>query len=367
MKRKVGIINSGGDCPGLNTVIDAIVRSLEKKVDIYGFLRGFEGLLSNDYKKLNTQITSIYKFTGGTFLKSVNKGNFASKKKMGQIQKIPKENIDKALDNYNNLGLEALIVLGGDGTVEVAHQFAIKGVKIIGVPKSIDNDLKETDYTFGFHTAVETATQALDKLDTTSYSHDRVMILEVMGRNSGWISLYSGIAGGANIVLIPEIPFSWQEILRVIKERNHNCKKNTLIVVSEGSRALDEEIKVKQIGSKASEYSLGGVGDHIAKFLNQDPQIEARCTTLGHLQRGGSPSSFDRVLSRSFGAYAGKLFLEKKYGNMVVYKKGDVTHTSLQKCIHQVKTVDPNSDMIRVARQIGVSFGDIHTSSTRYT
>jgi 6-phosphofructokinase 1 len=360
-KKKIGIINSGGDCPGLNTVIDAVVKSLKfefDEVEILGFYKGFEGLLEKKYIELTPEVTSPYKFEGGTFLKSVNKGNFATKQGLGKKRIIPEEIIQTTVNNYKDLGLDCLVVLGGDGTMSIISALEEHGLEVIGVPKSIDNDLLNTDFTFGFYTAVEIATEALDRLETTAYSHDRVMILEVMGRNAGWISLFSGLAGGANIILIPEIPFEYKNILDFIKQRNQKGKQNTLIVVAEGASAKDEEVTLKNNFGESSESLLGGVGEKLEKILNKESGIEARSTVLGHIQRGGSPTSFDRVISRNMGVHATNLIKQGKFGNMVIFKDGKIQEEEISKCVNRLKLVDPKSTEVQTARKIGVCFGD---------
>lgn len=358
---RIGFINSGGDCPGLNTVMDTVVKILSPKYEILGFYKGFEGLLAANYLTLTPEISNQNKFLGGTILKSVNKGNFAIKTGlMGQTANLDPKVIAKTKENYDKLGLEALVVLGGDGSLSVATELIKVGINIIAVPKSIDNDLSETDFTFGFQTAVHIATDALDRLETTARSHDRVMILELMGRHAGWITLYSGIAGGADMILIPEIEFSYQKILEFLKNRIKSGKTSTLIAVSEGAASLDRNITTKNIGSSSSETALGGIGENLATYLNNfhEFEIEARSTSLGHIQRGGSPVAFDRVLSISLGAKAAELIIQKNYGRMASYTNGQVCSVEIAKAVNKTKLVDPQSELIRMARNIGISFGD---------
>jgi len=357
-KKRVGIITGGGDCPGLNAVIDSAVKCLENDYEILGFYKGFEGLLNKDYILLDRVYTNSYRFSGGTILKSVNSGNFPGKIGLGEKSLIQPEIVAKTIENYNELGLEGLIVLGGDGTLTVAQEFYQRGLNIVGVPKSIDNDLQGTDFTFGFLTAVDIATDALDRLDTTAYSHDRVMILEVMGRNAGWIGLYSGLAGGANMILIPEIPFRWESVLEVIENRYKQGKTSSLIVVSEGAMSQDGKVYTSTSGGKSSETLLGGIGDEIARFLNNYPEIDSRCTRLGHVQRGGTPNAIDRILSRQFGAYAAQLFKNKEYGQMVIYRNNTLESFPIKSSISKLKSVEKDGMMVKLARNMGVSFGD---------
>jgi 6-phosphofructokinase 1 len=354
--KKIGLVTGGGDCPGLNTVIDSLVKSLDSEYEILGFFRGFEGVLGNDFKLLDRHYTNQSRFDGGTILKSTNKGNFASKTKNGEIQQIDLEILKKSKAVYDNHRLDCLVVLGGDGTMAAASQLQEQGVNIIGIPKSIDNDLYGTELTFGFQTAVEIATEALDRLETTAKSHDRTMILEVMGRNAGWIGLYSGIAGGANIILIPEIPFDIKAIYEVIEKRKEVGKGNTLIVVSEGCFPSHGHKRYSSAGGESSEILLGGIGEFIAKQLN-DRDIDSRATRLGHIQRGGTPVSMDRILSIQMGSYAATLVKQEKYGFMIGYNGGSLSEQPLIECISQMKLVNPESKIIELTKQMGVSFG----------
>jgi ATP-dependent phosphofructokinase / diphosphate-dependent phosphofructokinase len=358
MKKRVGIINSGGDCPALNTVIDAVVKGLDEEYEVIGFYKGFEGLLSNDYISLDRVYTSEHRWIGGTFLKSVNKGHFPGKIGHGQTSPADEAVIKEAYKNYQDLGLEGLIVIGGDGTLSMANNLQEYGFNIVGVPKSIDNDLLFTDFTFGFHTAVEITQEALDRLHTTATSHERVMILEVMGRDAGWIGLYSGIAGGANMILIPEIPFSYEKIKDFIMQRRDHKRMSSIIVVSEGAMPVNGEVSLKDNGGSSSEVLLGGISEQIAKYLNTLDDIEARATILGHVQRGGSPNSFDRILGTRYGSEAANLFKQGKYGKMVAYKNNDVIEVDIADAVKELKLVDPKSQIVKEARDMGISFGD---------
>jgi 6-phosphofructokinase 1 len=357
MQKRVGIINGGGDCPGLNTVIDSVVRVLYPDYEVLGFMRGFEGLLRKQYISLTPRYTGQYKFEGGTFLKTVNKGSFAAKTGGGDENVIDENIINETVKHYEGFELEGLICLGGDGSMSAAQQLIDRGLNIVGVPKSIDNDLTGTDFTFGFQTAVEIATEALDRLNTTAYSHDRVMILEVMGRNAGWIGLYSGIAGGANVILIPELEFDIEMVKQHIKDRTLQGQKSALIVVSEGAIPKNGEVVTKNSGH-ASEILLGGISHQIEAALNEDPEIESRATILGHIQRGGSPCGFDRLLSRSLGSHAAHLFMQKNFGQLVTYKAGQIGSCSIKDAIAQIKRIENDSSLIKMAKGMGISFGD---------
>lgn len=357
MKRRVGIINSGGDCPGLNTVIDAVVKNLSNDYEILGFIKGFEGLLVNEYKILEKSFTSPNRWIGGTFLKSVNKGHFPGKIGRGEATQADLAVINQAKKNYDALGLEGLIIIGGDGTLSMGNNLQEYGFKVVGVPKSIDNDLDFTDFTFGFHTAIEITTEALDRLHTTATSHERVMVLEVMGRHAGWIGLYSGISGGANIILIPEIPFEFENVKKFIEARIARGRKSSLIVVSEGAITKDGKATYKDVSGSTSEARLGGIGEQVADYLSQNG-IEARSNVLGHLQRGGSPNSFDRVLSTLLGTEAANLFRDKKWGQMVTYKNNEIHEIAIADAVKNLKLVDPNSQIVKQARSVGIGFGD---------
>ena len=358
MRRRVGIINSGGDCPGLNTVIDGIVKNLTPDYDVIGFIKGFEGLWANEFILLDRNFTSERRWVGGTFLKSVNKGHFPGKIGTGQTTRAEEEVILQALENYKKLNLEGLFIIGGDGTLSMGNALQEYGFNIIGVPKSIDNDLDKTDFTFGFYTAVDTAVWALDKLHTTTTSHDRVMILEVMGRGAGWIALYSGISGGANMILIPEIEFSYEKIIETLTERKARDRKSSIIVVAEGAKPKGGVLSTRQNGSVSSEVVLGGIGEQLAAYLNKNTEFEARSNSLGHIQRGGSPNAFDRVLSTMFGTGAANLFREKKFGKMVAYQNNQIVEVDIADAVKQLRLVDPNGQMVQLAKSVGIGFGD---------
>ncbi len=357
-KPKIGILNGGGDCAGLNTVIDAVVKSLDADYELIGFLRGFEGLFANDFIPLNRSLTSFNRWIGGSILKSVNKGNFPGKIAGGEFNSIETQIIQQAFENYQNLGLSALIVLGGDGTLYTAHQLQEFGFKIIGIPKSIDNDLASTDYTFGFQTAVEIANDALERLHTTGQSHDRVMILEVMGRSAGWIALNAGIAGSANIILLPEIPFKMEKILEVLEARKKMGKLNSTIVVSEAAHPIDHEFITKNVGKTTAEVKLGGIGDYLEKYINENSSFEARSTVLGHIQRGGSPNSFDKILSTQLGAFAGLMLRNGQFGQMAAFQNNQIVAIPIGDAVLKIKTVSPESQIVQLAKQVGISFGE---------
>ena len=326
--------------------------------ELISFLRGFEGLYTDDWVKLSRDTTSKNRWIGGSILKSVNKGNFPGKIAGGEFNQIEQKIIQKAFEVYQKHELECLIVLGGDGTLYTAFQLQDFGFRVIGIPKSIDNDLAATDYTFGFQTAVEIANEALGRLHTTGQSHDRVMILEVMGRSAGWIALNAGIAGSANIILLPEIPFRLEKILEVLENRKKIGKLHAMIVVSEAAHPIDHELITKDIGKATAEVKLGGIGDYLEKFINQNTDFEARSTVLGHIQRGGSPNSFDKILSTQLGSFAGIMFRNSQFGQMAALQNGQIIAVPLGDAVLKIKSVDKNSQIIKLAKQVGISFGD---------
>ena len=361
MTKRIGILNSGGDCAGLNTVIDAVVKGLGDDYDVIGFYKGYEGLLENNYVQLDKAYTSQHRWIGGTILKSTNKGRFPSKQNDDPFDSEEIENITKAYDNYQSLGLEGLIVLGGDGTLYTAYRLQEFGFKIIGVPKSIDNDLAATDFTFGFHSAVEKANIAINDLHTTASSHERVMVLEVMGRNAGWIALYAGIAGGANIILIPEIPFDFESIKTFLDYRFSQLNKSTIIVVSESAMSLDgfqSFVPRLEDNNTRNTVRYTGLGDSIASFVNENTQYEARSVSLGHIQRGGCPIAFDKVLCSLLGAFAAELAIKGEFGQMAAYVNNKIVSVELGRAVLDLKLVNPQGQTIQLAKSMGISFGD---------
>ena len=357
---RIGVLNSGGDCPGLNAVINGVVGAADKLGwEVLGFRDGFEGLLpeGGDYMILTPDDTSIVAGLGGTILGTTNKGNFAAKIGKGDVAKIPAEIMDKARENVNNLGLGGLIVIGGDGSLTTALQMSEEGFNIVGVPKTIDNDLQATSMTFGFDSAVSSVVDALDRLHTTAQSHKRVMVLEVMGRHAGWIALWGAIGGGANAVLIPEVDASIEKVADFIMEREAQGKRSSLVVVAEGAKLLDGGI-ITRCEGEASEVSLGGAGELVAKELVRLTGKDTRSCTLGHLQRGGSPTALDRVLSARFGVQAVKLIAERRFGRMVSYKSSEVGSVPIAAAVNHLRLVDPEGEVVQTARALGICLGE---------
>ena len=360
MRERIGILTGGGDCPGLNTVIRAVVKCATKRGwDTIGFLDGFEGMLEPlRYRPLHYKEMDALLFVGGTVLGTSNKGRFAAKTGHGESNRIPREILDQAKANLQQLGLRALVVVGGDGSLSTAQQLFEHGVPLVGVPKTIDNDLEATTLTFGFDSAVACATDALDRLRTTAQSHDRVMVLEVMGRYTGWIAVTAGISGGGDVILIPEIPFRYDSVCAKVAEREREGKHFTLVVVAEGAREHGKDYVTAGSAEKNREARLGGIGAVVAAEIQKRTGKETRVCVLGHLQRGGAPTSFDRLLCTRFGARAVQLIAEEKYGYMVALRPPDTVAVRLSEAVGRLRSVPPNGDIVQTARALGISFGD---------
>lgn len=359
-KMRIGVLNSGGDCPGLNAVIHGVVGAADALGwEVIGFRDGFEGLLPpGDFTILNPHSTTGILKLGGTILGTVNEGNFAGKTSGGVVNSIPQENIEKAKATLKLLECRALVVIGGDGSLTTGLQLLDNGIPVVGVPKTIDNDLQATAMTFGFDSAVHSVVDALDRLHTTADSHKRVMVLEVMGRDAGWIALHGGIAGGADVILIPEIPFTYENVANRIKQRGNNGLHSTLIVVAEGIKRPGTDLPFYKEVSETRENKLGGAGETVAYEVQRLTGKQTRACVLGHLQRGGAPTALDRILGVRFGVKAVKLIQEGKFGHMVSYQSYHVDSVPIQEAVSQVKLVQPSSEVVDAARAIGIIFGD---------
>ncbi len=360
--KKIALLTGGGDCPGLNAVIRAVTRTaiLKYGYEVVGYKFGYRGLYNNDIIPLNLETVSGILHKGGTILYSSNKDNLFNYQLEENGVTVKKDVSDVAVENLKKEGVDALIVIGGDGTLTSARDFGRKGVNVIGVPKTIDNDLAATDVTFGFNSALDVATEALDRLHTTAESHHRIMILEVMGRNAGWIALESGIAGSADVILIPEIPYDINKVVEKIKGRRQNGKLFTIIAVAEGAKPEGGNVVVSKIVNDSPDpVRLGGIANKLAFDLEQlVKDHEIRSTVLGHTQRGGNTSTFDRILSTRYGVAAVELINQGKFGNMVCLRGNDISYESLENVIGKDKNVDPEGELVKVARSIGISFGD---------
>ncbi len=355
----IGILTGGGDAPGLNAVIRAVVKTAtcEHGMRVIGIEDGFEGLLDETRTRLLSpgDVRGLLP-RGGTILGTRNKGNFVERACEGKPRDV--ESVyQEAISNMKIVGIDALVVLGGEGTLTIANEFAKRGVPVCGVPKTIDNDLACTELTFGFVTALDIATEALDRLHTTAESHDRVMILEVMGRHAGWIALHSGIAGGADVILIPEIPFSLEAVAEKIRARDISGSNFSIIVVAEGAMEIGHDLVYQDKGDSLRAPRLGGIGQHLQQDLENLTGKETRCVVLGHLQRGGRPNAFDRMLATNYGSAAVRALSRGESGVMVALQAGDVVTVPLTEAIKNIKTVPPNGQLVRTARDTGISFG----------
>ena len=364
---RIGILTSGGDCPGLNAVIRGAVKSCgQLDYDCIGFLKGYEGLFDPvQYVALNRQNTGGILNQGGTILGSTNKGRFAATVGVSDRVELPRELLTGVAGTIEQLGLTGLICIGGDGSLAVAQQFHEFGIPVVGVPKTIDNDLSATAFTFGFDSAVTCATDALDRLHTTAASHERIMVLEVMGRHAGWIALHAGIAGGGDVILIPEIPWTFENVCHKILHRESQGKRFTLVVVAEGAHLPGGEIVGEmRIGRQTR---LGGVGNCVAAEIERRLHRETRTCVLGHLQRGGPPTTFDRVLATQFGAHAVRLVVEQRFGQMICYRPPDIDSVPIIEAVNRLSQVDPRGATVQAARALGISFGDLPADESPFT
>src|SRR6266516_773829 len=358
MKPRIGVLTSGGDCPGLNAVLRGVVLAAEKLGwEVIGFRDGFEGLLPpGDQVVLDRKSIDGIMALGGTIIGTTNRGHFIAKVGAGDRAAVPGEVIAQAREILNTLGIKSLIIIGGDGSMTTALQLQEAGINCIGVPKTIDNDLEATAMTFGFDSAVDVVMDALYRLHTTAISHKRVMVVEVMGRHAGWIALHGGIAGGADIILIPEIPFDYGRIAAAIKARDAAGNLGSLVVIAEGARPKDGQ-QVKR-ETKDGEFRLGGIGEIVAREIAQRTGKETRSCVLGHLQRGGAPTTLDRILGTRFGVKAVQLANEEHFGSMVSYQNYQVRHVPIADAVNRLRLVPPNGEMVQTARDVEISFGD---------
>jgi 6-phosphofructokinase 1 len=359
--KKIAVLTGGGDCPGLNAVIRAVSKTAmhDYGIEVWGIEDGYNGLITRRARKFDNLAVSGILTVGGSILGCSNKDNpFAQPMKVnGEIQY---KNVSVECVQYmRDMEWDAMICIGGDGTMNISNKFMGMGVNIVGVPKTIDNDLAATDYTFGFNTAVATATEAIDKLHSTAMSHHRVMIVEMMGRYAGWLALEAGIAGGGDVILLPEIPFDIQYVADYCLDRSHKGKRFSIVVVSEGAKPKGGEMVVaRTVPESPDPIRLGGIGHKIAHELEQITGLSCRATVLGHLQRGGSPTAYDRILSTRFGHAAARLVAEGRFGRMVSLRGHDVVDVPIEDAIAKLKLVPPDHPLIAAGRSIGTCFGD---------
>jgi len=358
--KRIGILTGGGDCPGLNAVIRSIAKPALSffNAKVIGILDGFEGFVEGRMRELTKlDVTGIVN-VGGTILGTSNKGDPFHFPRESASGITITDCSDLVLEHYQQWGLDALIAIGGDGTMNIAHKLTGMGLNIIGVPKTIDNDLEATDITFGHDSALQIATEAIDRLQTTASSHHRVIVIEVMGRYAGWIALGSGLAGGADVILIPEIPFQWQTIFDFVWKRSKGARYS-IICVAEGAKPANGNLIIKEKDVKRTDpIRLGGIGEIVAARIQDETRLETRVTVLGHVQRGGSPTAFDRILGTKFGAMALQAASRGEFGCMVSLIGRDVVTVKLEDAIRRQRLVPPDSQMVIAARAVGVCFGD---------
>jgi ATP-dependent phosphofructokinase / diphosphate-dependent phosphofructokinase len=350
--RCIGICTGGGDAPGLNAVIRAAVKSafLKYKWKVIGIPDGFDGLIwpEKSYELTLKDVSGILP-RGGTILGTTNRGNPFKYCTLENDKEVTRDISDEVIANSRKLGIDAVISIGGEGSQSIALELFRRGMKIVGVPKTIDNDLSATEVTFGFDTALTTATDAVDKIHTTAESHHRIMVVEVMGRDAGWIALEAGIAGGAHVILIPEIPFTIESVCKFVKQRESYGKRFTIMVVAEGIK-LPLELKENR--------RAGSVGNLIGNAIASSANKEVRISVLGHIQRGGTPTAYDRILATRFGVAAVDLIAEGGFGKMVCLRNERIEAVDIAQAIGKLKTVDPDSQLVQAAKAIGISFGD---------
>ena len=361
MKRRIGLLTAGGDCPGLNAAIRGVARAAYEMFDteIVGITDGFNGLIRGDFREMSSREFSGILTRGGTILGT-------SRTPYRDMRVVGEDNIDKVKamkDNYKWMKLDCLVTLGGNGTHKTANLLSEEGLNVIGLPKTIDNDIWGTDVTFGFHTAADIATEVIDRIHTTADSHGRVMVVELMGNKAGWLTLQAGIAGGADVVLLPEIPYDINSVARAVEARNAKKKSFSIIAVAEGALSREEAALKKRDRVNDNPYKT--VSHRIAEQIQQLTGLESRAVVPGHIQRGGSPSPFDRVLSTQFGVHAAQLIRDGKYGVTVAMKGGEVSDNPLKEVAGKTKFVPADHQMVATARRIGIVFGDSAAGKTR--
>ncbi len=357
MKKRIGILTSGGDCPGLNAAIRGVAKASYElfDCDFIGIQDGYYGLIHGNYKEMSPKDFSGILTRGGTILGT-------RRTPFKQMRKIDADGIDKVknmVENYKKLKLDCLVTLGGNGTHKNANLLREEGLNVIGLPKTIDNDIYGTDITFGFHSAVDIATEVIDRIHTTADSHDRVMLIELMGHKAGWLTLYAGIAGGADVVLIPEIPYSEEAVFKALEDRHSKGKDFSIIAVAEGALSKEEaEMSKKEFKNYRDEMHYQTVSYRLADQITQKLGLETRVTIPGHQQRGGSPSPYDRVLATKLGAYAAQLIKEERYGNTVSIVNNRLQATPLEYMAAKLKVVQRDDDLVKTGESVGLTFGE---------
>ncbi|MBR9990181.1 MAG: ATP-dependent 6-phosphofructokinase [Gemmatimonadetes bacterium] len=359
--RRIALSTGGGDAPGLNAVIRAIVLAATRRGwEVLGVRKGFGGLLNDDtILRLDVEAVRGITHLGGTILGTTNRGNpFEWPVTQPDGTLTTTDRSDEVLQAVDRLGIDAMIMIGGDGTLRIAQGLALKGLPVVGVPKTIDNDLAVTQVTFGFHTAVQTATDAIDKLHSTAESHERVMVVEVMGRNTGWIALHSGISGTADVILIPEIPYDIDRVLEKITSRYTIGRNFAIVVAAEGALPADGTEVLVEDAKPGAAKRYGGIAEQLGRVIAERTPHEVRTLVLGHLQRGGSPITYDRLVALRFGAAAVRCVEQRQFGTMVALHPPDIKAVPLEDAVRQIKTVPLDSDTVQTARDLGISLGD---------
>ena len=358
--KRIGVLTGGGDCPGLNAVLRAVVKTADNDYDVkvIGFNDGYEGLIENRYRELSNRDVSGILTRGGTILGTSNRADPFRYPVLQGEEYVYLDRSTQAVRNFEALGLDALVAIGGDGTMAASAGMMELGLPIVGVPKTIDNDLVGTDVTFGFDSAVVTATDAIDKIHTTAQSHHRVMIVEVMGRYAGWLALSSGLAGGGDIILIPEFPYDIEAVCNAVKERNAAGKRFSIVVVGEGAHPAGGEMVVdRRIETSPDAIRLGGVSRQVAAQIEGLTNLECRVTILGHLLRGGSPTAFDRILATRYGTEAVHMVMRGEMGQMVAMKGSNIGSTPMSEVAGKLRTVTPDHPLVKAALSLGVCVG----------
>ena len=365
---RIGILTAGGDCPGLNAVIRGVQRTAAGlDLETIGFLRGYEGLIDPvTYVNLDRRSTTGILTRGGTILGSTNRGRFAATKGVDERMCIDPQILDCCRRTFEQLGLIGLICVGGEGSLSIAQQLFEAELPVVGVPKTIDNDLSCTAFTFGFDSAISCATDAIDRLHTTAESHNRILVLEVMGRHAGWIALHAGIAGGADVILIPEITWSFDNVCAKILQRDAHGAHYTLIVVAEGAHLPDGTLVGETNNPGDRQRRLGGVGEVVAREIEWRTHRETRVCVLGHLQRGGAPTAFDRMLATQFGSHAVRLIAQQRFGEMVCYTPPMIESVPIAMAVASLARVNPVGSAVSAAKALGISFGDCPTLTSPF-
>ena len=363
--KRVGVLSGGGDCPGINAVIRAVSKSLMRdyNIEVIGIQDGFQGLIGNNYRPLDWDAVSGILQQGGTILGTSNKANPFQVPVKKEGETIYEDYSEQTVKNARAMGLDAVVCIGGDGTMTVAHGLMEKGLRVVGVPKTIDNDLYGTDVTFGHDTAVSIAADAIDRIHTTAMSHHRVMIVETMGRYTGWLTLGAGLASGADVIIIPELEYDLDTICRIVKERSFRGRKFSIVAVAEGSKPKGGELTVaRTVEDSPEEVRLGGISLKLGNDIEDRTGLETRATVLGHLQRGGTPTAYDRVLATRYGVAAAQLIAKRQFDRMVALRGTEITSVPISEVGGKTRKVDKENPLLRTVHSIGASLGTTENS-----